>query len=47
MCSPDNFWTLLGKITEIEGWLLILVVVIPMVAGWVLPGPTKLNKNSK
>jgi len=47
MCSPDNFWTLLGKITEIGGWLLILVVVIPMVAGWVLPGPTKLNKNSK
>jgi hypothetical protein len=25
------------------GWLLILVVIIPMVLGWFLPGPVKLK----
>ena len=42
-CAPDNFWTLLGSLTEMGGWLLILVVVIPMVLGWFLPGPVKMK----
>ncbi len=42
-CAPDNFWSLLGSITEMGGWLLILVVVIPMVLGWFLPGPVKMK----
>ena len=42
-CAPDNFWSLLGSITEMGGWLLILVVIIPMVLGWFLPGPVKMK----
>ena len=42
-CAPDNFWTLLGSLTEMGGWLLILVVIIPMVLGWFLPGPVKMK----
>ena len=42
-CAPDNFWSLLGSMAEMGGWLLILVVIIPMVLGWFLPGPVKLK----
>ena len=42
-CAPDNFWSLLGSLAEMGGWLLILVVVIPMVLGWFLPGPVKMK----
>ena len=42
-CAPDNFWSLLGSLAEMGGWLLILVVIIPMVLGWFLPGPVKLK----
>ena len=42
-CAPDNFWSLLGSMTEMGGWLLILVVVIPMVLGLFLPGPVKMK----
>jgi hypothetical protein len=42
-CAPDNFWTLLGSLAEMGGWLLILVVIIPMVLGWFLPGPVKMK----
>ena len=42
-CAPDNFWSLLGSLAEMGGWLLILVVIIPMVLGWFLPGPVKMK----
>ena len=42
-CAPDNFFTLLGSLVEMGGWLLILVVIIPMVLGWFLPGPVKMK----
>ena len=42
-CAPDNFWSLLGSMAEMGGWLLILVVVIPMILGWFLPGPVKMK----
>ena len=42
-CAPDNFWTLLGSMTDMGGWLLILIVIIPMVLGWFLPGPVKMK----
>jgi hypothetical protein len=42
-CAPDNFWTLLGSLAEMGGWLLILVVIIPMLLGWFLPGPVKMK----
>ena len=46
-CAPDNFWTLLGDLASMGGWLLILVILIPMVLGWFLPGPVKLKGRDK
>ena len=43
-CAPDNFWSLLGSLVEMGGWLLILVVMVPMVLGWILPGPLERKK---
>ena len=43
-CAPDNFWTLLGDLVSMGGWLLILVVMVPMVLGWILPGPLERKK---
>jgi hypothetical protein len=46
-CAADNFWSLLGQIAEMGGWFLILIVLVPMVLGWFLPGPTKLNRKKE
>jgi len=46
-CAPDNFWTLLGSLVEMGGWLLILVIVVPMILGWILPGPLEKRKKIK
>ena len=43
-CAPHNFWTLLGSLVEIGGWLLVLVFVAPMILGWILPGPLERKK---
>ena len=42
--SPDNFFTLLGKLVGMGGWLLGLVFLVPMVLGWILPGPLERKK---
>lgn len=44
--APDNFFTLLHKIVEIGGWTLMLIFVAPMILGWIIPSPTKLNRKS-
>ena len=46
-CAPDNFWTLLGDLVSMGGWLLILVIIIPMILGWLLPGPLERAKKKK
>ena len=46
-CAPDNFWTLLGDLVSMGGWLLILVIVIPMILGWLLPGPLEKAKKKR
>ena len=43
-CAPDNFWSLLGSIIEMGGWLLILVILVPMILGWILPGPLERKR---
>ena len=45
--APDNFWTLLGKLTSTGGWLLILILIVPMVLGWILPGPLERKKKKR
>ena len=42
-CAPDNFWTLLGTLVEMGGWALLLIVLIPMVFSWLIPGPIKFK----
>ena len=45
-CAGDNFWTLLGQIVSVGGWGLILVILIPMVFSWLLPGPIRFKKKN-
>ena len=45
-CAGDNFWTLLGQIVEMGGWFLLLLLLVPMIIGWVLPGPLERKKKS-
>ena len=42
--APSNFFSLLQELVEMGGWLLILVILVPMVLGWVLPGPLEKKK---
>jgi len=42
--APDNFFTLLGKLVGMGGWLLGLVLLLPMVIGWIIPGPLQKIK---
>ena len=42
--APSNFFDLLGELISMGGWLLILIVVVPMVLGWILPGPLEKKK---
>ena len=41
--APANFWTLLGQLIEMGGWALILIVVVPMVFSWLMPGPIQFK----
>ena len=46
-CAPDNFWSLLGQLIETGGWLLLLIIGIPMIFSWLLPGPVKFKGRDK
>ena len=46
-CAPDNFWGLLGSLVEMGGWALILIVIVPMVFSWLMPGPIQFKKRGK
>jgi predicted Na+-dependent transporter len=46
-CAATNFWDVIGQLIEMGGWLLVLVVLIPMVLGWILPGPLERRKKKK
>jgi len=43
-CAPDNFWSLLGSLIETGGLLLLGVILVPMILGWILPGPLERKK---
>jgi hypothetical protein len=45
--APDNFWTLLGKLTKVGGWALILIVLVPMIFSWLMPGPIQFKGKKK
>ena len=45
--AAPNFFSILSQLVEMGGWLLLLVVLVPMVLGWILPGPlARKKKNS-
>ena len=43
-CAESNFWDVVGQLVEMGGWMLILVILIPMILGWILPGPLEKRK---
>ena len=45
--APDNFFSLIGSLVEMGGWLLGLVLLVPMVLGWIIPGPLTTHKKKK
>ena len=45
--APDNLWTVAQKAVEIGGFGLLLLFLGPILIGWILPGPTQLNRRKK
>jgi hypothetical protein len=46
-CAPDNFWTAIGTAIELGGiYLIIAFVVVPLLLGWLTPGPLERKKKS-
>ena len=41
--APANFWTLLGQLIEMGGWALILIIIVPMIFSWLMPGPIQFK----
>jgi type IV secretory pathway TrbL component len=44
--AAPNFFSLLSQLVETGGWLLLLVVLVPMILGWILPGPLERKKKN-
>ena len=45
--APDNFWTLFGKLISMGGWALILIIIVPMLFSWLMPGPIQFKGKKK
>ena len=45
--APANFFSLLQQLVEMGGWLLVLIFVVPMLLGWLLPGPLTTHGKKK
>ena len=45
--APDNFWTLLGKLVKVGGWAVGLIILLPMLFSWLMPGPVQFKKKGK
>ena len=45
--APDNFFTLLGKLVKMGGLATILIVLVPMVFSWLMPGPIRFKKRKE
>ena len=44
--AADNFWTLLGELVSVGGWALLLIVLVPMLFSWLMPGPVQFKRKS-
>jgi hypothetical protein len=45
--APDNFWTLLGKLVKVGGWAIGLIILVPMIFSWLMPGPIQFKGKKK
>ena len=46
--APDTIWTVAQRLVELGGISLLLIfVIVPLLTGWLIPGPTKLNRREK
>ena len=45
--APDNFFTLLGKLIKMGGIATILIVLVPMIFSWLMPGPIQFKGRKK
>lgn len=45
--APETLWSVAQSAVEIGGIGLILFFLVPAIVGWLLPGPTKLNRDKK
>ena len=45
--APDNFFTLLGKLIKIGGLATVLIVLVPMIFSWLMPGPIQFKGKKK
>ena len=43
-CAESNLWDVIGQLISMGGWYLILIVLAPMVLGWIIPGPLERKK---
>ena len=43
-CAPTNFFDLIEALIHMAGYGLLAVLVVPMVLGWILPGPLERKK---
>ena len=34
-----NIWSTIGVLIETTGWVIVLIVLVPMLIGWLIPGP--------
>ena len=45
--APDNIFSVLQAATELLGWGLIGIFVLPLLLGWILPGPLAVKTKKK
>ena len=43
-CAPTNLFDIIEALLTTAGWGIIIVLVAPMLLGWILPGPLERKK---
>ena len=47
-CAPTNFFDIIEALITQASWWLLLLVGIPMLLGWLIPGPlARIKKGRK
>ena len=43
-CAPTNLFDIIEALLTTAGWGIIIVLIAPMLLGWILPGPLERKK---